>query len=97
MGDNVLMSVAQCIEDTLNRADDYCFRLGGEEFGVIFQADTKENITIEEKQQISSDWFRELRDKICKEFELIESYRLDPLLLTYFLQILSLHNCGFSS
>lgn len=41
-GDTVLKSVATCIKDSLHRADDYCFRLGGEEFGVIFKADNKE-------------------------------------------------------
>jgi len=36
MGDDVLIEVADAIQKTLKRADDYCFRLGGEEFGVIF-------------------------------------------------------------
>lgn len=36
MGDDVLIEVAAAIQNTLKRADDYCFRLGGEEFGVIF-------------------------------------------------------------
>ena len=35
-GDEVLIEVADAIQKTLKRADDYCFRLGGEEFGVIF-------------------------------------------------------------
>ena len=38
-GDDALKSVAKCIEDSLNRADDHCFRLGGEEFGVLFKSD----------------------------------------------------------
>jgi diguanylate cyclase (GGDEF)-like protein/PAS domain S-box-containing protein len=42
MGDNALTQVAQVIKDTLKRVDDYCFRLGGEEFGVLFQVDTEE-------------------------------------------------------
>ncbi len=42
MGDHVLVSVSRCIENTLNRADDYCFRLGGEEFGVILSVDEKD-------------------------------------------------------
>lgn len=41
-GDEVLIKVANSIKDSLNRADDYCFRLGGEEFGVIFQTDSRE-------------------------------------------------------
>jgi diguanylate cyclase (GGDEF)-like protein/PAS domain S-box-containing protein len=42
MGDQVLIKVAQSLQDSLHRADDYCFRLGGEEFGIIFRASTKE-------------------------------------------------------
>ena len=42
MGDDVLVEIAKILKDSLHRADDYCFRLGGEEFGVIFKADTKE-------------------------------------------------------
>lgn len=42
MGDDVLIKVAKTISGTINRADDYCFRLGGEEFGVIFHVDTQE-------------------------------------------------------
>ena len=41
-GDEVLIKVAHCIKDSLHRADDYCFRLGGEEFGVIFKAKTQQ-------------------------------------------------------
>ena len=41
-GDEVLMSVAKCIKDLIHRADDSFFRLGGEEFGVIFKAESKE-------------------------------------------------------
>lgn len=42
MGDSALIQVAKSLKDSLHRSDDYCFRLGGEEFGVIFKADTKE-------------------------------------------------------
>jgi diguanylate cyclase (GGDEF)-like protein len=42
MGDDVLVKIAKTLKDSLHRADDYCFRLGGEEFGVIFKANTKE-------------------------------------------------------
>jgi diguanylate cyclase (GGDEF)-like protein len=34
-GDETLKSVALALRDTLKRPGDYCFRLGGEEFGVI--------------------------------------------------------------
>jgi diguanylate cyclase (GGDEF)-like protein len=42
MGDDVLVKVAKCMKDSLKRSDDYCFRLGGEEFGILFKADSKE-------------------------------------------------------
>ena len=42
-GDNVLVKFAACLKQSLHRANDLAFRLGGEEFGVIFQSDTKEN------------------------------------------------------
>jgi diguanylate cyclase (GGDEF)-like protein/PAS domain S-box-containing protein len=35
MGDSVLESIASIIKDNLQRASDYAFRLGGEEFGVL--------------------------------------------------------------
>ncbi|MFY9142357.1 diguanylate cyclase [Sulfuricurvum sp.] len=37
MGDNALIKVAESIKYSLRRADDYCFRLGGEEFGILFK------------------------------------------------------------
>jgi diguanylate cyclase (GGDEF)-like protein/PAS domain S-box-containing protein len=42
MGDRVLTSVAKKIKDSLKRASDHCFRLGGEEFGIVFNVDKKE-------------------------------------------------------
>ena len=42
MGDEVLINVAKCLKQSLSRADDLTFRLGGEEFGIIYKADTKE-------------------------------------------------------
>lgn len=46
MGDNVLIKVARTLKNSLNRADDYCFRLGGEEFGVLFKAESNEKSII---------------------------------------------------
>jgi diguanylate cyclase (GGDEF)-like protein/PAS domain S-box-containing protein len=40
MGDKALTLVAQTVYKTLQRGDDYCFRLGGEEFGVLFRPKT---------------------------------------------------------
>jgi diguanylate cyclase (GGDEF)-like protein len=42
MGDEALKRVAQCLKGTLKRSSDMCFRLGGEEFGVLFMVE-KEN------------------------------------------------------
>jgi polar amino acid transport system substrate-binding protein len=36
-GDDVLKKIAGVISTSLHRADDYCFRLGGEEFGILFK------------------------------------------------------------
>lgn len=45
LGDAVLQSVAQTIEASFSRENDYVFRLGGEEFGVLFHYnDDKEAI-----------------------------------------------------
>ena len=37
-GDSVLQQVSLCIKNSLGRASDMCFRLGGEEFGVLFES-----------------------------------------------------------
>ncbi|NOR57810.1 MAG: diguanylate cyclase [Sulfurimonas sp.] len=44
-GDRALQSVSTCIKDILTRADDYCFRLGGEEFGLLFKGLSREEAT----------------------------------------------------
>lgn len=45
-GDNVLKSIGNTLIKTVQRSEDYCFRLGGEEFGVVFNAeDDKSAIT----------------------------------------------------
>lgn len=41
-GDEALQSVAKEMMHSFKRAGDYCFRLGGEEFGVIFGVKSKE-------------------------------------------------------
>lgn len=38
-GDDVLIQFAQSIKNTLLKADEIAFRLGGEEFGIVFKAD----------------------------------------------------------
>ncbi len=39
-GDDVLISIASTIQKHFNRASDFCFRLGGEEFGIICSVNT---------------------------------------------------------
>jgi len=49
-GDKALKKVSKVINNTFLRADDYCFRLGGEEFGVLFfTKDENHAITLSEK------------------------------------------------
>ncbi|AXX87579.1 BvgS-like domain-containing diguanylate cyclase (NMT1, PAS domains) [Malaciobacter marinus] len=37
-GDEVLIDVAKVLTEYMKRADDYCFRLGGEEFGLLYKS-----------------------------------------------------------
>jgi len=41
-GDNALQAVAAAIESTLQRAGDFAFRIGGEEFGAIVTVDNSD-------------------------------------------------------
>jgi diguanylate cyclase (GGDEF)-like protein/PAS domain S-box-containing protein len=41
-GDYVLVEVAKVLKSSLNRPNDYCFRLGGEEFAILFKSIKKE-------------------------------------------------------
>lgn len=40
-GDEVLVKFAKCLKENLKRADDMAFRLGGEEFGIVYNEDSK--------------------------------------------------------
>jgi len=42
-GDNVLISIAGVLKSNMKRGNDYCFRIGGEEFVILFDTDTIEN------------------------------------------------------
>ncbi len=42
MGDDVLKAFATCLKEILKEADDRAFRLGGEEFGIVYKAESKE-------------------------------------------------------
>lgn len=41
-GDDVLIKFAKCLKDSLHRSSDLAFRLGGEEFALVYQPETKE-------------------------------------------------------
>jgi len=41
-GDKVLIAVGKLLNDSIHRSSDYAFRLGGEEFGIIFSEDKME-------------------------------------------------------
>ena len=45
-GDNVLINVASCLKKTFKRSDDIIFRLGGEEFGVLINSKTKDDVML---------------------------------------------------
>ncbi|MGF1764213.1 diguanylate cyclase [Aliivibrio kagoshimensis] len=53
-GDHVLVLVSSALQSLCHRSSDYCFRLGGEEFGVIFSGlDPNEAIAFTEKFRIT--------------------------------------------
>ena len=43
-GDNVLKSISKFLNEKLSRAGDFCFRLGGEEFGFFFTGNSLEEV-----------------------------------------------------
>jgi len=43
-GDETLQLIALTLKNKLHRADDYCFRLGGEEFGLMFKSKKRESV-----------------------------------------------------
>jgi diguanylate cyclase (GGDEF)-like protein len=85
-GDEVLKSVAKAMKESLHRADDYCFRLGGEEFGVLFKGlsaqEAKElvnsmkgnieNLHIEHKQNSASKYLTASFGLVIKNANAVE-------------------------
>ncbi len=79
-GDTVLIEVAKCLKESLNRSSDFTFRLGGEEFAIVYQADTKEkaiefantiknnieNLKIKHEFNSASSYITESMGLICK-------------------------------
>lgn len=88
MGDDVLIKVSKAMKDSLHRSDDYCFRLGGEEFGIIFKSDNKdkavmfsntireniENLNIEHTGNSASKYVTVSMGLICKNAKDINDY-----------------------
>ena len=79
-GDEVLKKFANCLKTNLRRASDLAFRLGGEEFAVVYQAETREkaiyfanllktnieDLKIEHKYNSASSYVTASMGLICK-------------------------------
>ena len=80
MGDDVLKAIGKTLKSSLQKSDDYCFRLGGEEFGVVFKAEDKmhalqfstilknslEDLKIEHKGNSASSYVTASMGLVCK-------------------------------
>lgn len=87
-GDKVLKKVANTLRNTLKRKDDYYFRLGGEEFAIIFKSKTLENavqfsqslknsienLNIEHKNSKISDKITISLGLVCKASKEVKSF-----------------------
>ena len=63
MGDEVLQVVAKTMQSTFVRPEDYVFRLGGEEFGVVISNITKEQALLKAKELVRNVEANELEHK----------------------------------
>ena len=69
-GDEVLINFAKCLKDNSNRSSDFTFRLGGEEFGILYQSETKEKAV-----QFANKIRKNIEDlKIKHEFSSVSPY-----------------------
>lgn len=69
-GDEALKRVGKILKDTLNRPNDYIFRLGGEEFGVLFDvSNSQDAINIIEKLRENVE-----KEKIESSNKTVSSY-----------------------
>ncbi len=69
-GDEVLIEVAKCLKESLHRSSDFAFRLGGEEFGIVYQSETKEKAI-----QFANKIKKNIEDlKIIHEFNSTSAY-----------------------
>jgi len=87
MGDNVLINIAKTLKKSLKRKDDLCFRLGGEEFGLVFYSDNQdealhyahtikenlENMKIEHSGNSASKYVTASMGLICLEPNQVEN------------------------
>ena len=88
MGDDVLIKVANVFKISLHREGDSSYRLGGEEFGIIFKCESQkdallfsnkiresiENLHIEHKENSASDYITASMGLVCKYANDIKSY-----------------------
>ena len=86
-GDEALQKVSRSMLDSLSRADDYCFRLGGEEFGMLFKGLSKEEayyhvekirqnieeLKIEHKGNLSSNYLTASFGLVVKDAKSIQN------------------------
>jgi len=86
-GDYALQNVAKAIKELLTRVDDNLFRLGGEEFGVLYKATSKEkaisymeemvskveNLKIEHSSSKTAPFLTISAGLVCKKAILIEN------------------------
>ncbi len=79
-GDEVLINFAKCLKNSIHRITDFVFRLGGEEFAIIYQVEDKskalvfankvkqniEDLKIEHKYSSASQYITASMGLICK-------------------------------
>jgi diguanylate cyclase (GGDEF)-like protein/PAS domain S-box-containing protein len=53
-GDEVLIAISKSMQEYFNRGSDFCFRLGGEEFGIICSLDSQEKV-YQRTEQLRND------------------------------------------
>jgi diguanylate cyclase (GGDEF)-like protein len=82
-GDHVLKSIGKILKNSVHRSDDYCFRLGGEEFGVVFNAedeksavtfsrliqDNIEGLRIPHEKNTASEYITISMGLLCKQYD----------------------------
>ncbi len=68
-GDNTLIKVASVLSQTMKRSSDYAFRLGGEEFGLLFNIKNEEDalkIAQDVKQKVEDLKIEHSKNKVSK-------------------------------